>query len=255
VSSDRGGFAVTFGLLLLVATAALGEVLVRVWNPPPRRMKVQLSRFAEVRDAGGVPLWFPAFPDEPDRLAVLEGRDCVDDDDAFRVLMLGDSIFHGIDVPVARVSSERLEDLLESRHPGLQVCVVNLAIPGYSMYQAVARGREFWREHDADLVVLELWGGAPREVTVFGDRAYFFEDLPLDGTGLANPMGLPAPLHLRLFTNSRLYEYAVLAWPEVCGGCRHDLEPHRALLDEVLVSGPADPDPGRTAPSHRPRSR
>lgn len=69
-----------------------------------------------------------------------------------RILVLGDSVVHGMDLPVAERFTERLEDRLSGSHPGVEV--INAGVPGFSTYNErtwyEAEGRVF----GADLVIV-----------------------------------------------------------------------------------------------------
>ncbi len=228
----RTVFAVGFAGLLLLLGLGLAEAFVRAANPTPRRLIVRASKVGPLTEVGGVPLWEPRSSAEPHRQEVLEGRRCRDQGRPL-VLVLGDSIFHGINVPAEEVASTLARAMLQQRHPELGFCFVNLAVSGFSLYQSVARAERELTELHPDVVLMELWGGLPRVPTRLDDTVYFFEDLPRGEDGLANPLGLPVALNGRLFRSSRLYEYAVMALPEQCPDC-NDLGEHAALLDGVL---------------------
>ncbi len=223
--------------LLLGMTLLVAEALVRVLDPFPRVLVVRTPYFLDVRTLDGIPVWAhqsgrkrlwtrarefatgllrPRHPStEPRRWDVVENLDCASDT---RVLVLGDSIFHGIGLPAAEVASVLWQQRL--RAEGIDACVHNLSVPGYNVYTQTARATEAVPMLRPRLVVFEVWGGEPRPPTRVGDTIYFFEDLEVDATGLPNPLGLPAPLNRGLLRTSDFYEYALLASTPRCESCR-----------------------------------
>ncbi len=69
-----------------------------------------------------------------------------------RILVLGDSVIHGMDLDPASRVTERLERRLRPRWPGVEV--INAGVPGYSTYNELAWYRARGRGMGADLVVL-----------------------------------------------------------------------------------------------------
>ena len=229
----RAGFFLTSLTLLVWVLALAGEAIIRVWNPPPRRVLVDEARVGPLREIEGVPLYQAANYGSPPRIDLLEDLAC-DPDDAFRVLVLGDSIFNGMGVETELVASRRLKRQLEEEADGASVCVKNLAVSGFSLYQTLARMRAEIDDFSPHIVLLELWGGPPRVPKRLDGRIYFFHGLPIDELGYGNPFGLPASLNETLLTQSKLYEYSVLASPG-CSQCTHDLTPHLPLLNDALA--------------------
>ena len=210
--------------------AFVAEAAVRILNPAPRRMLVREDKVGAFHEHEGTPYWVPSDGGEAARSAGLERRDCRGAD-AFHVVVAGDSIFHGMDVPVAQVASTRLGPALEARRPGVRVCVHNLAASGLTPPQYVARVQAELPELEVDLVLLELWGGFPRTPVRLGRTVYQVEGDPAAAWEALNPLGLPEGLGRWLLQGSRLYEYAVLAWPQAEGAPPDDLGAHRVLFD------------------------
>lgn len=229
----RVGSRVAFALLLLLLTLLTTEVLVRVLKPPPRRVLFRAAIMHGFDNVDGTWVWYDAPGPPPGRSHILEDRDCVSEN-AFRVMVLGDSIFNGVSLPTEEVGSVLLKQRLQAAFPDVSFCVKNLAVPGYSLYQGIARARRVLPEFPPDVVLLELWGGPPRIPSRVGDTIYYFEGLAREDDGTANPMGIPSPLHRSLLTHTRTYEYLVLAWPDDCRACRYELAPHIPFLDGFL---------------------
>jgi len=72
--------------------------------------------------------------------------------DAFRILILGDSVAYGNFVPAKKTFSERLENLLQEHARNAEV--INAGVPGYTAYNELqyylAEGREF----EPDVVIV-----------------------------------------------------------------------------------------------------
>ncbi|MCB9681312.1 MAG: hypothetical protein H6733_07540 [Alphaproteobacteria bacterium] len=220
-------------LIWLVLLVLVAEVALRVVQPAPRRVIFRESKIGPFTEVHGMPLWpdddFGPIP----RPRLLEDRGC-DPDGAFTVVVLGDSIFNGVSVPSAEVGSVVLKHRLEAAHPGLRVCVFNAAVPGFSLYQSIAKATDTLDAWHPDVVLLELWGGAPQKPAHVGSSIYFFRGLARDERGVANPFHLPSGLNAALLAHSRLYEYALVAMPDDCRPCRLDLTPHRPLVDGLV---------------------
>lgn len=74
--------------------------------------------------------------------------------DAPRILVLGDSVVHGMDLPVAERFTDRLEALLSGAYPGVEV--INAGVPGYSTYNERAWYGADGRVFEPDLLVLGI---------------------------------------------------------------------------------------------------
>lgn len=222
-----------FTLVILVATVLLAEVLVRVLKPPPRRVLFRAHITHGFEDVDGTWIWHDAPDGPPPRSHVLEDRDC-DVDGAFVVLVLGDSIFNGVNIKPPQVGSVLLKHRLQTTWPDTRFCVKNLAVPGYSLYQGIARAHRLLDTVMPDAVLMELWGGPPRVPARVGQTVYFFEGLARGEDGLANPYHVPIAMNAPLLQYSRLYEYLVLAAPDDCRPCRYDLTPHEPMLDRFV---------------------
>lgn len=215
-------------------TLIVGEAVVRLAHPTPRRNVFRTEVAGPLILMDGVPTWRDGEARTDNRAATLEDLGC-EGDGAFRVLVLGDSIFNGISVPAADVASVRLARALRAELGDGRACVKNLAVPGHSLYQTLARGREVIDTFKPDVVLLELWGGPPRTPILNGTTVYSIEGSPDAARQVYNPLGLPGGAHDALMTRSRLYEYTVLALPAACPMCVFDLTPHEPLLDDFLA--------------------
>lgn len=231
----RPGLARTVGTLAFGAllTLLVAELAVRVLRVPPRRAVFDEARYGPFETQDGVVLWDDRGGGS-ERGAVLRGEAC-DPDGAFRVMIVGDSILNGIDLPVEQVASVRLARRLEADHPGLRVCVTNLAVPGFSLVQGLVRARERLEPWPPHLVVLELWGGPPVWPVRVGSRVYLPHGLAPDALGLPNPYGLPPSANHAGLRASRLYELLVLAAPDDCPACRASLGAFEAELDAFVA--------------------
>jgi hypothetical protein len=215
-------------------TLIVGEAVIRTTNPTPRRNVFRTAVAGPLVLMDGVPTWRDGEANHDDRAAKLEDVAC-DGVDAFRVLVLGDSIFNGISVAPDDVASVRLARDLRAELGDAHACVKNLAVPGHSLYQTLARGRDVLDSFKPDVVLMELWGGPPRTPILNGTTVYSIEGSPDAARQTYNPLGLPGGLHDALMTRSRLYEYSVLALPAACPMCVFDLTPHEPMLDDFLA--------------------
>lgn len=222
----------TLGVVVL-ATVLLSELAVRVLRVPPRRVLIDAAHYGPFTEVDGLPLWADRGGG-PERVAILEDAGC-DREEAFRVLLVGDSIFNGVELPPEQVASVRLKRRLEARGAGVRACVVNLAVPGFSLRQGMVRAVGALDALDPHVVVLEVWGGAPVRPVRIGERVILAHGLRLYEDGFPNPYRLPGPLNRALLHRSRLYELLVLAAPDDCPECRVDLADFEPVLDAFLA--------------------
>ncbi len=223
---------VLFSMVLF--TLIVGEAVLRVTNPTPRRNVFRTAVGGPLIMIDGVPTWHDGEEARDHRGDKLEDTAC-DGTGAFRVLVLGDSIFNGVSVVAEDVASVRLARALREELGENHACVKNLSVPGHSLYQTLAHGRAVLDTFKPDVVLMELWGGPPRTPILNGITVYPIEGSPEDARRTYNPLGLPGDLHDALMTRSRLYEYTVLAMPAYCPKCVMDLTPHEPLLDDFLA--------------------
>lgn len=220
----------------LVVAALLAEALVRGLRVPPRRVVFEAANYGPFSELGGVVVW-PDHGHAVDEVAQLEARAC-DVEGSFRVLVVGDSILNGIGVHAPEVGTVRLQQALVAE--GVPACVRNLAVPGFSLWQGLARAAPELPTFRPHVVVLELWGGAPVRPVRVGSRVYQPHGQCVDVAGVMNPLGLPSAWNRGLL-RSRLYEAVVLAWPDDCPGARDDLGAFGPVLDgfvaEVRAAG------------------
>ncbi|MCB9663361.1 MAG: hypothetical protein H6732_04555 [Alphaproteobacteria bacterium] len=224
-------FEVGFLLLMVCVALLTGEVAVRVVHPTPRRVVVVETPDRPFQTRGGVTVWPDTGIGGAARRRLLEDADCALEG-AFRVVIAGDSIFNGIGVPAPEVGSVVAKARLREAHPDLPLCVVNLSVPGFSLYQMVARLESRLDDLRPHLVIFQLWSGPPRWPVRLGDRVVMWEGDPAD-PDLGNPYGLPRAWHAWLFQHSRLYGFAVVAAPADASRPL-DLAPHRAFLDRAV---------------------
>jgi len=88
-----------------------------------------------------------------------------------------------------------------------EVCVRNLARPGFNFAQQAASLTAARHDHPIDLLVVELWSNSPKRYTRMGRRLATLDGLELrDGL----PVGrgwVPPPLHRALLTWSHSYQH------------------------------------------------
>lgn len=133
---------------------AVGEVAVRIIEPREDTKAVGLEDSERIYGyqpkssgfAGGTPFVTNSWG--------YRGPDVSCGEQDFVVVALGDSYTFGYGVPYEQAYPTILGELLEERLEGRDVCVVNLAIPGYNTRQALGAFRE--RENDLNPDVLLL---------------------------------------------------------------------------------------------------
>ena len=79
--------------------------------------------------------------------------------DTFRILVLGDALTAGLQVPAEDTYPKRLEALLAGVHPQGRTEVVNAGIPGYGTADELRYLETFGARWKPDLVVLAFYGG------------------------------------------------------------------------------------------------
>lgn len=209
----RVGFAIAALVLSLAVALLVGEAWLRLDPPTPRRVVVREALVGPFGDVRGLPTWYSGHAfDTPADVARRLDPSCDDDPTSFRVVVVGDSILHGLSVPFEDVASTRLAEGLRARAPGVRVCVRNLAEPGYSLAQIVATGREAVARTRPQLVLVELWA-VPRTPYRVGGTVYQLAGDP-DDPRWASPFGLPHPLQRALLRTSAVYELVFNAAPD-----------------------------------------
>jgi hypothetical protein len=199
------------GLAAALCVAFLtGEAVIRVVRPAPRTQVIRPGHFYELSDHDGIPVWsWPDHDEEPAHIR-RHGLDCRDDAD-IKIVVAGDSIFHGIGVPVEKTSAWQLTARINERFPGKRACVINIAEPAHSLYVQAPLIHGLLDDLQPDVLILELWGGLPRTPTRFDDTIYYFQGATLDANGLPDLFGIPAVAHAALWRRSQLWEYVHLA--------------------------------------------
>ena len=133
--------------------------------------------------------------------------------DNFRIVYLGDSTTFGWRVPEHDRYSDVLQRVLESVCPGRQFETINLAIPGFSSFQARRTFETVGRSYNPDVVVVCV-GTNDRQPS---------QDMPDED--VAKRIARPRRLH-RLLSHARLYQLlrAVIAGARPSWG-EPDVEP------------------------------
>jgi hypothetical protein len=190
--------------VLLVIAALLFSVIVADWwaanHAFLRVQRVIASDDLSLEVLDGVPIWQARY-----------GRDrsnaqCVPAPGGARVVLMGDSIFHGVMLPVQDTLGPRIQATL----PGPEGCVYNLAQPAFAMENELAIARRDFATWAPDVVVWEIWSNSPSHFTVVGESAWNFGRLALDRGGVPSVFGLEPVLNRRLFRLSGLYRWLTL---------------------------------------------
>lgn len=209
----------------MTAASVLSLVAADRWagaQDPGRVQHVadRAGRPLEVLD--GVPVWSSVYG--RDRL----NTGCVPAAGGPRVVLMGDSILHGVRLDLAETVGPKLQDTL----PGPQGCVYNLAQPAFAMQNELALGRRDLAGLGPDVVVWEIWENSPNAYTMVGGDAWNFGQLEVDGRGVPSVFGLPEGLNHALFVGSGLYRWATLG--RVRQGSRRDDEVWEAFSATAL---------------------
>lgn len=211
--SVRLAFGVAAAALALLVAVGVAEVVLWAWPPTPRRVVVRAAEVGGFVGAPDRPLW---FTDRRlvggDVLGRLRRPACPDDPGTYRVLVLGDSILHGLATPLPDTSAVRLGQGLRRHAPGVPVCVRNLAEPGFSLGQILAAGLAEVAERPPDLVVLELWA-IPRAPYRVGDTVYQMAGDP-GAPDWALALGVPRAVQEAVLSRSALAELLFFVAPD-----------------------------------------
>lgn len=193
--------------LVLAATAAVSEVVIRVVNPTPR---VQITRSKRP----GVQGWdFAMQGDQPTwRDAGSEARrnEACPHPGSVDVILMGTSITFGTGLGPDEPFPHLMQVALDGQAPGTW-CVLNLAQPAYVGSNKLSELPGALERFHPKLVLWEVWGNDPDRYTMVGPDAFAFKDLRVGADGLPWVLPLPSPLHGWLFEHSRLYQYGTLA--------------------------------------------
>lgn len=164
----RGGLCLASVLL----TLACSEVALRIYHAAERHSKAQ-DHPIPLHVVTDAPYLYGLNPEHPDISSQGTRDDAVaipKPPNAFRILVLGDSIAYGATLPKSDTFPNRMEQQLRSELGSVDV--VNSAVMGYSPYNELqyylTRGKAF----DADIVVVAFcmndvvnprlhWGDAP----------------------------------------------------------------------------------------------
>ncbi len=193
--------------LVMAATAAVSEVVLRLVNPTPR---VQITRSKRP----GVDGWdFAMLGDQPTwRDAGSEARrnDSCPHEGSVDVVLMGTSITFGTGLGPDEPFAHLMQRSLDAQAPG-RWCVLNLAQPAYVGSNKLAELPAALARFHPKLVLWEVWGNDPDRYTMVGPDAFAFKDLRVGADGLPWVLPVPNPLHGWLFARSRLYQYGTLA--------------------------------------------
>jgi hypothetical protein len=150
----------------------------------------------------GVPLW------EMDAKGVLQrqNRGCVSSDPEGRadVLLLGDSIFHGVRLLPEETLGAQLSDRLDTML-GRSTCIVNLSEPGYAFQNEKAVAERDMADIKPRIVLLQIWGNTAHQYKLIADRAYNFGSLETDDRGLPPVSWVSGGINEWLFSHSALW--------------------------------------------------
>jgi len=125
------------------------------------------------------------------------------------VVILGSSIFHGVELDPADSLGPQLAALLDKGEE--QPCVVNLAQPGSAFENQAAALRQHAAALSPRVVVWELWGNSAYRFTLVDDAAFNFGALGLEPGQLPSGLGLPGPWNQALFRWSAAYRFVSLS--------------------------------------------
>lgn len=193
--------------LVLLATGAVAEVLVRAVNPTPR---VQITR----SQRPGVEGWdFAMVGDQPtwrDAGTPARRNEGCPHAGSIDVALMGTSITFGTGLGPDEPFPRLMQAQLDAVEPG-RWCILNLAQPAYVGSNKLAELPGVLARFHPDVVLWEVWGNDPDRYTMVGPDAFAFKDLVVGADGLPWVMPVPAPLHAWLFERSRLYQYGTIA--------------------------------------------
>jgi hypothetical protein len=191
-------------LLLAVVVVALTLVIIEAYartQQVPRIQAVMSATSPGFSVHKGVPVW-EVLRDKEGR----QNKSCVDKtpDGRADVLLLGDSIFHGVKLEVEEKLGAQIGQRL-SPSLGRPACVVNLAEPGF-----LFQNERVLAERDMDsvkpkIVVLEVWGNSPYKYRMVGGNAYNFGYLGVAKNGLPPVKFVPDMVNHSLFLKSAIW--------------------------------------------------
>lgn len=156
----RRGLAMMAALLVFVSSAELG---VRAFDPQELRLRWYSRK--------GVMVFVPGFRGSQGRSAPgspietnsdgLRDREYPRDktQGTFRILVLGDALTAGLQVPFESTYPKRLESLLAALHPSSRAEVVNAGIPGYGTADELRYLEAFGERWKPDLVLVAFFAG------------------------------------------------------------------------------------------------
>ena len=186
-------------LFLVVLALCLAALEVYVNSTSSSRWQ----RVYNYEMVGDTPVWRSSNKDAE----AVANLDCAQGGRA-DVAILGDSILYGIRIPVEDALAPRMSQRLVSADKS-NACVVNLAVPGFTLEQELAVIKRDWNTLQPRIVVLEVWANSPHRVQVVGGMLFNFGYLAVDEEGLPNPFDVSSSLNRTLFGTSALWRRAV----------------------------------------------
>lgn len=193
------------GVVMIAATWALGEALIRKLDPAPRVQVIRTTHDGrlgtDVTVRHGQPTWEEAASD------VRRNEAC---QGARHVVIFGTSISYGVYFSAEESLAVRLQALLDAAQPG-GWCVHGYAQPAFTGWTKLALAEDVLPTLKPDLVLWEVWGNEGDVFTPVGPDWYNFHGRHLDAAGLPAVPLLPAPVNAALFGASALYRYGLLA--------------------------------------------
>ncbi len=188
----------------LLGALLIGEGLVRVVKPKPRAQVVASKSNLKLID--GVPTWRQRGTEE--RL----NEDCPDEaKKSENIVLVGDSIFFGSDLPAEATFGLGLQARLDKLGGARKRCVLNLAQPGFNFDAQYAVSKSYIQKYRPRIIYWEIWQSNIMAYAMLGDSAYALSRLSVGDDGYPSIFGLTEGLNRWLFTRSRLYAYATLA--------------------------------------------
>ena len=188
-----------FALSASVMLCSLGALEWHQRSGSPKRWQ----RVTQYKLIGQTPVWTATGPEAPG----VRNDPCADDAGA-DIVLLGDSIFYGVQLEPEDTLGPSLSRALK-RTNGDDACVVNLSIPGLTLEQELAVIHHEWEQLKPSIVVLEIWHNSPHRVTQVGNAAFNFGRLDVDDDGIPNPFGIPSAVNRVLFANSVIWQRSI----------------------------------------------
>lgn len=129
--------------------------------------------------------------------------------DAFKVVVLGDSVTFGVGVPLVESFPYLLEQQLKERCG--EVAFYNLAVPGYGAVQERISLERNGLSVNPDLVLIGALSNDIEQFTVIGSTAFDIRMKEHNGVPVFSMLPLPDGLNRFLVSNSVFYQFVTLA--------------------------------------------